>query len=408
MSTVRDRFSPKQAVAISRSNARINIFEGSVRSGKTYASLWRWIKLVREAPPGNLVMIGKTERTLKRNILDPLAELLGPARFRLVAGSGEVHILGRRIYLAGANDERAITRIQGLTLAGAYGDEVALWPESFFTMLLSRLSQPGAQFFGTTNPDAPAHWLKQRYLDRRDELDMFVLQFTLDDNPALDPAYVEALKREYTGLWYKRFILGLWVSAEGAIYDMWDDSVHVVEELPRLIRPYAGIDYGTANPFVALPISLGVDDCLYAHDEYRWDSRKRGRQLTDAEYSAAWRKHITGLQINPHWTFVDPSAASFIEQLYRDKVRGVTLADNSVLDGIRDVSTLLSAGRLKFHGPTTRATIEEMQSYAWDPKAQKVGEDKPIKVDDHGADSVRYTVRGTQTVWKRWIGQRYR
>lgn len=399
--------SGKQAYAITNSTARMNIYDGSVRSGKTYASLWAWIKFVSQAPPGNLLMTGKTERTLKRNILDPLAELLGSRRFKLVSGSGECFILGRRVYIAGANDERSAGKIQGMTLVGAYGDELSLWPESFFTMLLSRLSVVGAKFFGTSNPDSPAHWLKARFLDRAAELNLNRFQFSLEDNPALDPIYVAALKREYTGLWYKRYIQGLWVAAEGAIYDMFDPDVHVVDKLPAFSQHWNCIDYGTTNPTVFLPLSLGADDCLYIHHEWRFDSRQVGRQMTDAEYSKAYRDHLAGLEILPRRTFVDPSAASFITQLYRDKVAGVTQADNSVLDGIRDVSSLLSAGRLKFHGPTTQKTIEEFQSYAWDSKAQLIGEDKPIKVNDHGCDAGRYGVRGTHQVWRRWIGARY-
>lgn len=407
--TVRDLFSPKQAVAISRSTARINILEGSVRSGKTHASLWRWIRMVMTAPPGNMLMAGRTERTLKRNILDPLSELLGPSRFRLVSGSGECWILGRRVYLAGANDERAAGKIQGMTLAAAYGDEMSLWPESFFTMLLSRLSVPGAMFIGTTNPDSPAHWLKVKFLDREGELDLKRFHFTLDDNPVLDPVYVANLKREYVGLWHKRFIQGLWVAAEGAIFaDAFDETRNVVTDLPKLIDHWIAVDYGTVNPTVFGLLSLGIDNQLYYHHEWRWDSRKKGRQMTDAEYSQAFRQWLAGLEIQPHRIWVDPSAASFKEQLYRDRVLRVADADNAVLDGIRDVSTLLAAGHLRFHEPTTKAAVEELLSYSWDSKAQKLGEDKPMKINDHSVDVIRYLARGTETTWKRWIGARYR
>src|SRR5690606_17299071 len=139
----------------------------------------------------------------------------------------------------------AVTKIQGLTLVGAMGDELSLTPESFFTMILSRLSVRGAKLFGTTNPDAPAHWLKRKFLARAGELDLATWHFTLEDNPALDPAYVAALKREYTGLWYKRYIQGLWVQAEGAIYDMFDPDRHVVSTLPTLVQHWVGVDYGT-------------------------------------------------------------------------------------------------------------------------------------------------------------------
>lgn len=407
MSTmVRQMFSTKQAVAISRSNARVNILQGAVRSGKTHASLWRWIKFVTEAPPGNLLMWGRTERTLKRNILDPLAELLGPSRFKLISGSGEAFILGRRVYLAGANDERSVAKIQGLTLVGAYGDELSLTPESFFTMVLSRLSIGGAKLFGTTNPDSPAHWLKARFLDRSGDLDLYNLHFTLDDNPVLPAAYVAALKREYTGLWYKRYIDGLWVAAEGAIYDMFDHDRHVVTKLPRISRTWLAFDYGTSNPFVALLIGLGVDDCLYIVDEWRWDSSTRGRQLTDAEYSRnvrAWLNDNHKDAPRPERIYYDPSAASFGVQLWRDKWHGITPADNSVNDGIRITATLLSLGRLKVH-TRCKGLLDEMPGYRWDAKAQKQGEDKPVKQADHGPDAARYGVMGLRSVWRRWIG----
>ena len=392
----------KQAYAIRYSDARINIWDGAVRSGKTFASIWRWVRYVREGPPGELLMAGKTERTLKRNILDPIAELVGNRNFRLVSGSGECWLFGRRIYLVGANDERAEGKIRGMTLAGAYGDEVTLWPESFFTMLLSRLSVPGAQFFGTTNPDSPGHWLKRRYLDRADELSLRRFRFTLADNPALDPAYVEALKREYTGLWYRRYVLGEWVAAEGAIYDMFDPDRHVARELPEILHWWVGVDYGTTNPFVAVLLGEGIDRRLYVVDEWRWDSRQQGRQMTDAEYSRALQRWLSEYTTTWRWIFVDPSAASFIVQLHRDRVRGVTGANNDVLDGIRNVATLLATDRLKIHSRCT-GLIEELQSYAWDDKAQAQGEDKPLKQNDHGPDALRYVCAGTQSTWKRWL-----
>src|SRR5690606_9525321 len=247
------RFSRKQLDVIANSTARMNILDGSVRSGKTIASLVAWIMFVSEASPGELLMAGKTERTLKRNILDVLEQMVGSRYFKYNLGAGEATLFGRRIYLVGANDLRSEGKIRGLTLAGAYGDEIALWPDSFFTMLLSRLSVPGARFIGTTNPDSPYHWLKTSYLDRAGELGLRRWHFSLEDNPNLDPAYVEALKKEYVGLWYKRFILGLWVQAEGAVYDMWDDEIYAVDEVPsQFTRYYVGVDYGTSNPTVFL------------------------------------------------------------------------------------------------------------------------------------------------------------
>ncbi len=389
---------------------RLNVWDGAVRSGKTVASLVAWLIYVHNAPPGDLLMIGKTERTLKRNIINPLLEIAGPV-MQYKQGEGELYIAGRRIYLVGANDERSESKIRGMTCAGAYGDEITLWPESFFQMMLSRLSVEGARFLGTTNPDSPAHWLKVKYLDRREELDMRVFKFRLDDNPHLPQAYVDSLKKEYTGLWYRRYILGDWVAAEGAIFDMLDPDIHLVNEMPALSRHFMAVDYGTTNPTVWSYLSQGVDGCWYIHHGYRWDSLVQMRQKTDAEYSADFLKHVRDTKIFPSTVWIDPSAASFSLQLWRDMRRqndfkdvSIAPADNEVLDGIRDVASLFQARLLKIHKPTVSPKMfDELVGYAWDSKAQEKGEDKPLKTADHDPDSIRYAVRGAKRYWRQAI-----
>lgn len=395
---------------ILRSTARINIAEGSVRSGKTVASIVRWIEYVKHAPPGDLLMVGKTERTLKRNVLDVLEQMVGRKNFRYNRGLGELMLFGRRVYIAGANDERAAGKIQGLTLAGAYGDELTLWPESFFTMLLSRLSVKGAKLFGTTNPDFPSHWLKVHYLDRATYLGLFVLHFSIDDNPNLDAAYVASLKREYTGVWYQRYILGLWVAAEGAIYrDAWSDDLLFDEESPdydpeirnkRGLRRYIAVDYGTLNPQVYLDV---IDDgrVLWAINQYYWDGRARGREKTDGEYAEDLEAFIAeaGPQAIPvSAIIVDPSAASFRTELrqrrlrYRETPETVN-ADNDVLDGIRMVATMLKTHRLRIHRNRCRKLHEELIGYVWDERAVERGmKERPVKIADHSCDCVRYLV----------------
>lgn len=424
----------KQLDSVNAAHARINLWEGSVRSSKTISSLIKWLSFVLSGPTGNLLMVGKTERTLIRNILHPLSELLPRQAFRMVQGSGECFIYGRRIYLAGANDERSSDRIRGMTLAGAYVDEVSVVPESFWTMLLSRLSVDGAQVFGTTNPESPRHWLKTKYLDRAgtwlkhdgtiehrpDGLNLARFSFRLADNPTLSPGYVADLRNEYTGLWARRLIDGEWVLAEGSIYDMFDTELrgpHVVDVLPEFDRFWLGIDYGTTNPFSAILIAQSTEDVprLYAAREWRWDSNVEHRQLTDAEYSTKLRQWLSELgQLGLAETmgatletlvdriYVDPSAASFSTQLYRDGWVGVHHADNAVDDGIRAVSTLLNSDRLKIH-VSCQALISEMAGYSWDPKAQAKGIDKPLKVNDHGCDSLRYALWSRRRVWSSWV-----
>lgn len=393
MSFAWGRFSDKQLASIRDSTARLNIWEGAVRSGKTIASMVRWLDYVATGPPGDLLMVGKTERTLKRNILDVLEQILGPRLYRYNKGEGEVYICGRKIYVAGANDERAEGKIRGMTLAGAYGDELTLWPENFFKMLLSRLSVPGAKLFGTTNPDSPYHWLKEQYLDNA-ELDLTSWSFTLDDNPNLDPAYVESLKREYTGLWYKRFILGLWVMAEGAVYDMWDDALNTFTDadmppgLKTIGRRYVSVDYGTQNATVFLDC-LDDGDTLWIVNEYYHSGREHGRQKEDAEYADDLIRFVGADR--PRFVIVDPSAASFKVALRR---RGLMAkdAENDVLEGIRMTSTMIAKRKLRVNRDRCKNLIKEIVSYVWDEKAAERGQEKPLKQNDHACDAMRYLV----------------
>jgi len=416
----------KGLASVHHATHRVNLWEGSVRSSKTVSSLVAWLRYVRTGPAGNLAMIGRTERTLKRNIIDVLVEWLGPKRCKYTQGTGEIMLLGRRIYVAGADNEAAVTKIQGLTLAGAYVDEVTTIPESFWSMLLTRLSIEGAQAFGTMNPSSPTHWAMRDYLRKAavhirhdgqivradqgaDVLDLARFSFNLRDNPHLSSAYVEALGREFTGLWRLRFVEGLWVVAEGAIYDSIEEHTHrsAVEPDPGDVEQYViAIDYGTTNPFIALLLAVTADR-VHVLREWRWDSKTRGRQLTDGEYSAHLTDWLTGLRAtNPEVqvtkVIVDPSAASFIAQLWRDSWPGVTGANNTVADGIRITSSLLAGNRLTIH-PSCQGLWDELTGYVWDPKAAEKGIEQPLKVADHGPDALRYGIQGLRAWWRHWI-----
>jgi len=379
------------------STAAINIAWGAVRSGKTVASLIRWAEYVDSAPPGDLLIAGKTERTLRRNVIHPLQDYLGPRRMSVSWGLGEGYILGRRAYLVGANDARAEGRLRGVTLAGAYGDELTLWPGDFFRMLTSRLSVQGAVFIGTTNPDTPQHWLRKEFLDREEEMGPDVLRswrFGLADNPYLSSAYVENLRAMHHGMWRRRYIEGEWCAGEGAIYDCFDPVTHVFDrdiDLPRPAQWYVAADYGTANPCTWGLYCVGrkgKQPVVLLIDEYYYSSAANdGRQKTDAEYVADMRAFLGSQAIEA--IIVDPSASSFIAAL-RAAGYPVRLARNDVLDGIRTVASFLAAGRYKIHASCLQ-TIREYQSYSWDATAAlKSGQDRPRKVDDHTCDRDRY------------------
>lgn len=268
------------------------------------------------------------------------------------------------------------------------------------------MSVEGSKVFMTTNPDSPAHHLKRDILNGENP-DVRSWEFTLDDNPTLTEGKKDFWKRQYTGLWYKRNILGLWVAAEGAIYDVWDEERHVVDEIPAIIRWLcASVDYGTSNPFSALLLGIGIDRKVYVVSEYRYDGRAKRRQLTDPEYSEQMKTWLTNplpnlRNVEVPWTVIDPSAASFRAQCSRDGLKPWP-ATNDVIDGIRTVASMLAKDQLRVHR-SCRGLIEEMPAYSWDDKAALLGEDKPVKVADHGCDSLRYGVFTTQKTWRSYV-----
>ncbi|MEV5509039.1 PBSX family phage terminase large subunit [Streptomyces orinoci] len=399
--------SRKQLRSVAQATARICIWHGAVRSGKTISSLLAWLLAVAEAPPsGLIVVVGRSLQTIERNVFEPLTDpaLFGPvaAQIRHTRGATTATVLGRTVHLIGAADARAEGRLRGLTASLAYVDEATLLPEAFWTQLLARLSVPGARLLATTNPDSPRHWLKTGYLDREGELDLRSWHFRLDDNPSLSPAYVASLAAEYVGLWRRRMIDGAWVVAEGSIFDMFDEQRHVVATLPPMRRHWCAIDYGTTNPFAALLLGEGTDGRLYVCSEWRHDSRAARRQMTDAQYSAAVRRWLAELDVEPEFTFVDPSAASFSTQLWTDGHPGVARARNEVLDGIRSVSTALDSGLLAVHS-SCEGLLTEFPGYTWDPTAADRGEDRPIKRDDHSLDALRYALHSTAHEWRHLI-----
>jgi PBSX family phage terminase large subunit len=405
--------SAKQLQSLRDSTGRVNLWEGSIRSGKTIASLLRWLIYVASAPTGGaLVVIARTRDSAARNVFGPLQDsaLFGPlaAQVRYTAGAPTAQILGRTVYVLGASDAKAEKVLRGLTVAGAYVDEATVIPEEFFTQLLGRMSVPGAQLFATTNPDNPAHWLKRKFLDRLAQLpDWRRFHFTLHDNPSLTAAYVASISTEFTGLWFRRFILGEWVAAEGAIYDMWDPDRHVRRwaDLPRMERLLGlGLDYGTTNASAGLLLGLG-DSRLWLVDEWRYDPSQSQVRLTDAQLSQSLRDWLVQPHLpypstlTPEWVPLDPAAASFRVQLMADGVSGLVNADNDVAYGIPLVASLLGSGQLlvsdRCHG-----WIGEVAGYSWDPKQTAKGHDAPLKVADHSLDAGRYAVATTESLWR--------
>ena len=403
--------SPKQVALIDSTNP-VTLSDGSIRSGKTLADIIAFITWIQaDAPPGPLAIIGVTRDTINRNILEQI-DLLDPSICTWRQNGTTCKIFGRTVHRISGNDARAESKIRGLTLAGALVDEATLMPQSMFVQLLGRLSISGARLFASTNPDNPRHWLKTDYLDRIDDLGWHHQHFTMRDNPGLTAEYVEAKEREFTGLFYRRFILGEWVAAEGSIYPTFDHAKHVVDwyDMPPTQMGLAiGIDYGTTNASSAIALYLGQDNRLYLADEWRIDQSTRLAPMTDSELSDSYRQWLTrphhpttSHPISQH--YVDPAAASFKTQLKRDQVKYVRDANNQVNYGIKLVGSLIATDRLRV---STRCTgfLQEVSGYAWDSKAATRGEDKPVKTNDHSMDAARYAITSSEAWWRTHIPQ---
>ena len=373
---------------------RINLLEGSVRSGKTYISLVKWAMFVRSRPQGELfMMVGKTREALQFNCVGLLEDLAG-ADFKCNARSNVGYLYGREIRLLGANDEKAASKIKGSTLAGAYIDELSEIPESFYKMTLSRLSVSGAVLLATTNPDSPNNYVFTDIIENED-ISRKCWKFLLDDNTFLPKEYIENIKKEYTGVFFERYILGNWVIAEGLVYPDYDNTVKTE---PREYTEYAvSMDYGTQNPTVML-LWGRHGGTWYAVREYEHSGRETNIQKTDAEYYAELEKLCSDVPVQAGAKIeliIDPSAASFIavaQQGHRFKVRK---ADNDVLNGIRNTASALSDRRILINDCCAR-TIREFGLYSWDSRSAV---DAVIKEDDHGMDAVRYFIQ-TKRIYK--------
>ena len=255
---MKNPISAKQEAFLCGEHKRINLLTGAVRSGKTYISLLGWAVFVGAMPSNyEFIMVGKALQTLKRNCLNLLQELVGEVNFTYNTSQKTAKLFGRTVWLEGANDERSESKIRGMTLGGAYCDELTLFPKGFYLMLLSRLSLLGARLYGTTNPDAPSHWVKTDIIDNekiQDQLSHW--SFTIEDNDYNDPQYILDLKASYSGVLYDRYIRGLWVRAEGAIYSSFAAAPEkYLTQNPEYDFIQVGVDFGgskSAFAFVAV------------------------------------------------------------------------------------------------------------------------------------------------------------
>lgn len=389
---------------------RINLLEGSVRSGKTWISLVLWAFWVANMPEdGGYLMVAKTLTSLRRNILDLLQSLVGASNFTYSLSKKEGCLFGRQIFLEGAGDIRAENKIRGMTLTGAYCDEVTLFTEDFFTMLLSRLSMPDAKLIGTTNPDNPHHWLKRKFIDRSSELDILVLKFLIGDNIFLDPTYIKNLKKEYSGVYYDRFILGLWKAAEGAIYSLFanEPSRFILDKIDDkdIAFTTVGVDFGgnrSAHSFVCNGFLKGMRGVVTL-DEFYMKKKISPSELE--EYFVDFILRCKG-KYKLYDVYCDSAETTLIKGLENAAIQAklgvdVRLAKKGrITDRIRFFNSLMSHGRYHVLGHCTHL-IDALQTAVWDDKGieDKRLDDGNLNVDS--LDALEYSTEAymTDLIW---------
>jgi len=362
------------------------IADGSIRAGKTLALSVGFVLWAMDSFENcNFAICGKTVSSCRKNVIDPLVvALMGRYSVQYKHTENCMYIGTNKFYVYGGRDESSQSLIQGITLAGVLLDEVALMPESFVNQATGRCSVDGSKYWFNCNPESPQHWFYTKWIKRAKSRKLLHLHFTMDDNPSLTEHIKQRYTAMYDGVFYDRFIRGLWVIAEGLIYDF-QANIHTTDAEPAADTGtwWISMDYGTQNP-----CSMGLwnvqGDKTIRVDEYYYSGRDKGIQKTDEEYYTELEKLVGNRPIEA--VVIDPSAASFIATVNKYGKFRVRKAKNDVLDGIRVTAAMLKAGRILIH-QRCKSSISEFGLYSWDDKAK---EDKPLKESDHAMDEIRY------------------
>lgn len=386
----------KSILAFQHTNFDALICDGAIRSGKTTLMMVAFVDWAMGNFSGQRFGIcGKTFGSATENIIVPYISMHYAKKRYTLKWTRSTKILEVRrgpvvnyFEVFGGKDESSYALIQGRTLAGVLLDEVVLMPQSFVNQALARCSVESARSWFSCNPDNPRHWFKQEWIDKREEHNALRLHFTLDDNPSLSEKKKEQYRRDFTGVFYDRYVLGKWVAADGLVYPMFNEKDHVLGELPATEGDYyVSSDFGIQNAttFGLWRKETGSNRWIRLR-EYYYSGREKKRQKTVSELVDGLDMLLNG--IKPRWVIIDPSAAALKAEL-RKRGYHTRDANNDVLDGISDVCTLLGENKIAVSRECEHC-IEEFCSYMWDSKAADAGIDQPIKENDHVMDDFRY------------------
>lgn len=393
-----EKLSPKQKQVFRwcyENEYKAIICDGAVRSGKTVCMITSFILWAMKRFNGATFGIcGKTVASAERNIIMPLKTVVDITHYFKLSYARSPHLLtaesaGRKnyFYVFGGKDESSYTLLQGITLSGIFLDEVALMPQSFVNQAIARtLSVKDSLYWFNCNPEGPSHWFYREWIEQCEKKNAKYLHFLMSDNPTLSQKQLDEAEKCFSGVFYERYILGLWVVAEGLIYTFAaQGKATVSSEERQYTRYYISVDYGTHNP-----CSMGLwglcKGVWYRMKEYYYSSVRSGREKTDEEYYEELVKLAADLPIKE--IIIDPSALSFIACIRRHGKFHVRKANNDVLEGIRNTYTAMTSGKIKICDCCADA-ISEFSAYRWDEKS---GKDRPVKENDHAMDDIRYFV----------------
>lgn len=409
-------FSQKQSIVMSwwTPNSKYKDFDaiicdGAVRSGKTVSEALSFVLWSMSTFDGkNFALCGKTVGGLRRNVLGPLKQMLKSTGYIIedsrMEGCFCIGAIDRETkkkvtnyyYIFGGKDESSQDLIQGITLAGVFFDEVALMPESFVNQATARCSVEGAKFWFSCNPNSPFHWFKKEWINKVTEHKVLYLHFTMDDNPSLSEDVKNRYKTLYTGVFYKRYILGLWVAADGIVYPMFDPDVHAVQLKRNWTRIFVAGDFGIQNATTFGIFGYYAPERRYHQIASYYHSGRDDGQKTTKEYADDLKQFLADNLVMPEYITLDPSAAPMIVELRKDPYfarHGIDIlpAKNRVDLGIQVVSFLLNERKFTLD-PSCIKDIEEFTTYAWDSDKLDKGVEEVIKIDDHAMDKIRYAI----------------
>lgn len=398
------KWTNKQREYLKKANHRWNFKVGAVRSGKTYQDTADIIpRRIRErvGKEGLDILIGVTQATIERNVLRPMRDRFGEALVGYINKSdGTVYLFGEVCYALGAEKVNQVAKIQGASFKYVYGDEVAKWNKEVFDMVKSRLDKDYSCFDGTCNPEQKNHWLKE-FLDS--DADIYIQHYVIDDNDYLSESFKENLKKEYWGtVLYQRYILGLWVNAEGLIYRRFaDNSSHYYYKMEyddhnKLKLPsgeiIVGIDYGgtqSGHSFVATLITYDCSKLIVLASERHFGDIDT-KQLEDLQVEFIKKvQHKYGL-VN----YVYPDSA---EQVL---IRGIRnrLAKEGIYANVKPAKkerikdridcerVMFAYDMVYFIKEDTKSLIEALESAIWNEKKTKVTENDDERLDDGTTD----------------------